>query len=424
MYIQRKVVEEILPWLGTNKIITLKGARRVGKTEVMRHLEQYLKKRGDHTVFFGVDQKRHLPIFSDPKMFVRFLKEQHGLHSGKKLYVFLDEFQYIRQAGVFLKSVYELGGDTLQLIIAASTTFKVTKNTEDFRDLRKVFYLHRLSFQEYLGLRSELSYPQRFTLDDEKSITDFYTLYRQNIEEYVGEYLSWGGYPEIIQERNTEKKEEIFGDIIHHYVEKDISSFLRVENVEAYIQLMEILSHEIGNLLNHQDLSTRLNIHKKTLSKYLDIIHGTFTFSFLPPYFTDTKRELAKMNKVYSQDTGIVSYFLQQLPREPSSIVPNPARIKNFIFTELRKLDYNNNIFFYRTIAKAEIDFVICKDKEVIPIKVKFGKKKQKVPVVMKNFMESYGSIVKRGIVITQDELRFEKDCVFVPFTLFPFLNI
>lgn len=421
--IQREIIEEILPWLGTHKIIMLKGARRVGKTIVLQYLEKLLKDRGDRTMFISAEQKRHLPIFSDPKLFLRFLKEQYGLGHGTRLYVFIDEFQYIKQSGVFLKELYEVGGNDLELIVAASTTFKVAKNTEDFKDIRKVFYVRRLSFGEYVANTSELTYTQRFNLTEEQKIQDFYSLYRHDIEQNLNDYMYWGGYPEVIEEKNSEKKMAILDDIIHNHIEKDISSFLRVENVGAYIQLMGLLSGEVGNLLNHQDISTRLDIHKKTLGKYLDIIHGTFSFSFIPPYFTNTKKELAKMNKVYAQDAGIVSYFLQQTSPAQAAY-PSMSRVRNFIFTELRKHGHEQNIFFYRTIAKAEIDFVLCKDKEVIPIKIKFGKKKQKVPVVVKNFMEMYQDVAKRALIITQDELRFEKDCVFVPVALFPFLNL
>ncbi|OGH66525.1 MAG: hypothetical protein A3B90_00785 [Candidatus Magasanikbacteria bacterium RIFCSPHIGHO2_02_FULL_41_13] len=424
MALYRKTIEDILPWLGTNQIIIIKGPRRVGKSVLLHQLEDILKERGDKTLFFSVEQKRHLPIFSDPKLFIKFLKEQYHLGTHQKLYIFLDEFQYIKQAGLFLKHVHELWGNTLQFIIAASTTFKVTKNIEHLEKLRKVFYLGSLSFQEYLNQKSSFSYTQKFAFSDEHGIKEFYDLYRHDLEEHVNEYLSWGGYPEIILEQDPEKKNEIFGDIIHHHIEKDISSFLRIENVTSYIQLMEILSQSIAHRLNHQDISSRLELHKKTLTKYLDIINGTFTFSFIPPYFTDTKKELAKMNKVYARDMGLISYFLQQTPRESISLIPNIFRIKNFIFTELQKHHHTSNLYFYRTIAKAEIDFILCQDKKLIPIKVKFGKKKQKLPVVMKNFLKTYEHMAHKGIVITQDELRFEKNCVFIPFTLFPFIDI
>lgn len=422
--IHRGVIDQIIPWLGTNKVVILNGARRAGKTVALEYLSNYLKERGDSTFFISAEQKRHLPMFNDPKLFLRFLKEQYGLGDGKKLFVIIDEFQYIRQAGHFFKAIYNAAGDTLQLILAASTTFKVARSTEDLQAIRKMFYVRRLSFEEYMQENSDIKYRDRFALHEEKKIAEFYSLYKEDLEASLSDYLYWGGYPEVVLEKNNDRRFALLDDIIHGHIEKDISSFLRVENVDAYIQLMEVLSSEVGNLLNRQDFSTRLNIHKKTLGKYLEIIDGTFTFSFIPPYFTDTKKELAKMNKIYAQDPGIVSYFLRQTPPEQPGYFPHMSRVKNFVFTELRKHGFKHNIFFYRTIAKAEIDFVLCKDKEVIPIKIKFGKKKQKVPVVVKNFMKTYSDTVHRAIVITQDELRFEKKCLFIPLTVLPFLDL
>lgn len=419
---QRSLTEKILPWLGTNKIINIKGARRVGKTVLLHHLEQTLKDRGESTLYISVEQRRHLPIFGDPKKFVHFLREQYPAAGGKKLYLFLDDLQYIKDPIHFLKTVDEMTAERCQLIVAASTTFPVTKEQESFDNKRKKFFLHHLSFREYISFRSGQPYDKKFSVFDKEELEDFYAEKKEEIEAHLGDFLCWGGYPEIAVEPDEEKKFDMLGDIIHRHIEKDIASSLRVENVDAYIQLMAVLSSEVGNLLNHQDISTRLDIHKKTLSKYLDIIRNTFTFSFVSPYFTNTKKELAKMCKVYVEDIGIMSYFLHQSPRDRLAFFANMPRIKNFIFSELRKTEHNNKLFFYRTIAKAEIDFVICGEEDIIPVKVKFGRDKQKVPVVMKNFMSAYKPLVKKAIVITRDELRYEDNCVFLPISLLPFV--
>ena len=91
---------------------------------------------------------------------------------------------------------------------------------------------------------------------------------------------------------------------------------------------------------------------------------------------------------------------------------------------ELQKHGFEKNLFFYRTIAKAEIDFVLCRGEQLFPIKVKFGKKDQPVPVVVKNFMKTYSHLTQKAIILTQDELRFEGDCIFIPVSLFPFLKL
>ena len=51
--IPRSVVEDIKPWLGTNKILILKGARRCGKTEVLHTLQKYMDDRGENTMLMS-----------------------------------------------------------------------------------------------------------------------------------------------------------------------------------------------------------------------------------------------------------------------------------------------------------------------------------------------------------------------------------
>lgn len=424
--IKRIITEEILTHIGSDQTIVIQGARHVGTTELLLHIEQVLKDRHEATVFINLEQNRHDATFRDPKLLIRFLREQCGLGGGKKIYLFLNEIHFIKHPDNFLKEVYDLSGGGLQMIVAGSVSINNIHMKKDFTELadkKVMFNLRHLSFREYLKAKSDFSYQEKFRLMEAKNLQDFYTTHKDDLKEHFKNFIYWGGYPDVAEEPNSTKKYVLLGDIVHRYIEKDISSLLRLENVEAYIQLMEILSHEVGNLLNHHDLSTRLNIHKKTLDKYLDIISGTFTFEFVPPYFTNQKKELAKMRKVYAHDAGIVSYFHHQMVREPLSFFPNVARLKNFLYTELRKMDYNKKLFFYRTIAKAEIDFVINAETEIMPIKIKLGKKVKRVPVVMKNFVGLYENKVKKAIIVTEDDLHYDGLFVFVPIMLLPFID-
>ena len=58
-----------------------------------------------------------------------------------------------------------------------------------------------------------------------------------------------------------------------------------------------------------------------------------------------------------------------------------------------------------------------------MPVKLKLGKKKQRVPVVMKNFVEFYDKKVKKAIIVTEDELRHEGKYIFLPVMLLPFVD-
>ena len=89
MFVQRTLLADIQKWLDTEKILLIKGSRQVGKTTILKYLEQHLKKEHP-TLLFSIDLEIGNPLFKEPKLFIKFL-ESHTV-KGKRLYVFLDEF--------------------------------------------------------------------------------------------------------------------------------------------------------------------------------------------------------------------------------------------------------------------------------------------------------------------------------------------
>ena len=94
--------------------------------------------------------------------------------------------------------------------------------------------------------------------------------------------------------------------------------------------------------------------------------------------------------------------------------------IENFVFLNLR--ENFNNIFYYRTISKAEIDFIVRETGHIVPIEVKFSKK-PKVPVkTFSNFRNKYKN--KLSIIITKESFLIEKDIIYIPVLLLPFIDL
>jgi len=81
--------------------------------------------------------------------------------------------------------------------------------------------------------------------------------------------------------------------------------------------------------------------------------------------------------------------------------------IENIIYNKL-SFDYElDNIFFYRTISKSEIDFIVQKDDQILPIEVKFRNKIMNMPVSINNFSKLYDD-VKYKLLITKDDLKID----------------
>ena len=127
-------------------------------------------------------------------------------------------------------------------------------------------------------------------------MADFTSLYGFMLKTAYSEYLSLGGYPEPAL-----SPPEIRLEIL-----KDVAGYLRVENVSGFNNLVRVLGSQIGSLVNRSELSSTLRLNAETVNRYLDILEGTFMFRLLPPWFTNPRKEVSKMPKVYVGDFGIL----------------------------------------------------------------------------------------------------------------------
>lgn len=179
------------------------------------------------------------------------------------------------------------------------------------------------------------------------------------------------------------------------------------------------MSYQIGSLVNRNELTSTLGIHYRTLSKYLDVLIGTFIYAFVNPFYTNVRKELSKMPKVFLNDTGIYYYYNPQKSLTFDSIPGNI--VENYVYTTLTRRKAINSINFYRTIAKSEIDFIIKKWEKIIPIEVKF-RKAVKAPAVLNRFQKRFNT--EKPIVITKDLLLDSNEAYFIPVTLLDLIEL
>jgi uncharacterized protein len=419
MYIERDIITEIRNWFWKEKILILTGSRQVGKTTILKFLQKELEKEGK-TFFFSVDFEIANPIFKDSKLFVNLLKNE--IKENEKIVVFLDEFQYIKESGIFLKSCFDQLKHNVLFIVSGSSSLEISKNKEFLTGRKIEFKVNPLSFGEYVRFSSKYNYNNIFHLHEFSTLSDFYLSHKSDLEINIINYINWGGYPEI----NTSLKEDrisILKEIIGAYLQKDIAGFLNISNLEGYNNLIRILCSQTGNLVNVNELSNTLRMNIETINKYLSALEGTYVFNFLSPYFTNIRKEISKMRKVYISDLGIRRVILGNSIADTLNHFTG-AEIENFIFTTLNN---NSNIFrinYHRTISKSEIDFILIIEGEIIPVEVKYTANYNKIPTAIRNFNENYGDKVKKSVIITKDYIGKEKEIYFIPFCLLPFIQL
>lgn len=419
MIVKRAIFDEILQWLNPDKIIVIKGARQVGKTTLLLFLKEHLLASGKRAVYISADDLMYKNVFDSPSRFFQYLKFEHHLEDGA--FIFIDEFQYIKDAGLFVKVLYDTAkreGKNFTFIVSGSSSLEISKNKEFLTGRKVEFTLYPFSYKEILARSNEQRFNVNFNIHtDFNDIVDFYQIYKSELEGEFVHFLRWGGYPEVYLTTDTQKKRIILKDIITSYLEKDIAGFLRIANISAFNNLIKVLTAQIGNLVNKNELSGSLGLNYKTVEHYLDVLKGTYVFSYVPPYFTNTRKELTQMPKVFIHDPGVYYYYYGM---EIGFDTIEGKVIENSVFN-MFNMTHPGDIYFYRTKDKAEIDFVVKSDRQLLPIEVKF-RKSITTPTALKTFMSQYN--VGKALIITKDFIEKKEGIFCIPVVMLPFCEL
>ena len=420
--IKREIIPSILHWIDKEKILILKGARQVGKTTILKQLITNIKDKNAtaEIAYLRADDKKNSQILASTATLEEYLKRMHGFPE-KFVYLFIDEFQTIENAGLFLKNIFDAHREKLQIIVSGSSSLEITKNTEFLTGRSISFDINRITFREYFNYenKSEISPMPLSNFDD---IEIFNRTFSEKINLHFKEYLAFGGYPEVITTLEHKDKEIILESIVKTYIEKDIAGFLKIENIAGFNNLVRILSSQIGNLVNLSEIPNTANLARNTTEKYLAVLVGTYVFNIVTPFYRNVRSELSKMPKVYALDIGIRNYFTRTLSSDNRL---NGSVVENFVYLHLLEQYKKDYVHFYRTIGGAEIDFILeGVENKLTVAEVKY-RQKVKIPVAINNFLERYPENISRKIIFTKDILEKKSNgTIFLPVSLFPFMDI
>ena len=147
-------------------------------------------------------------------------------------------------------------------------------------------------------------------------------MYSEELKYQFTEYLKFGGYPEVATTKKIDHKKIIIKELIATYIQKDISGFQKIENISGFNNLLKILINQSGNIVKKNELSNTLGLNYETINKYIDILKGTYVIDLVPPYFSNIRKEVSKMPKVYSLDFGFNRVLNNYNPITSYDLIP------------------------------------------------------------------------------------------------------
>lgn len=380
MLYPRKILQKLKKWLPEKEIIILNGARQVGKTSILMLLKEELLKNGilENVIFYlNLEEIKILEdLNKDPENLLKYIVKK-----DEKNYFFLDEIQYLDNPSNFLKHLYDKYFDKIKIIATGSSSLELKAKFQDSLAGRKVsFLINPLNFEEFLIFKN---FPFIDYLKKKELPADI----KSGFDEGLKEYLLYGGMPAVVLQNDKTLKQKLLEEYVNTYINKDIRMIGRIDNISDFNALIKILSSQIGNLLNISELSNTLNVSRRDIKKYLDLLEFTFVLNKIFPFRNNIRAQIIKMPKVYFFDLGlrnaILGNFLELPNRQDSG-----ALFENFIFMELKSRE-KDKVYFYRTAAQTEIDFIIEDAGHFVLLEVKYKKLDKPIDTrVLENFTE------------------------------------
>ena len=379
--IQRNIYKKIKDHLQAKEITVIIGPRQIGKTTLMNLLKIELEAAGESTLFFNLDYEADSTYFQTQQNFLAKLELELGKGKG---YVFIDEIQRKENAGLFLKGLYDRGLPYKFIISGSGSLELKEKIQESLAGRKRLFEVLPVSFEEFLHYKTEYAYTAK--------LKEYLEIEVEGLKLFLDEYLNFGGYPRIITEAKLGEKRLIMDEIFRSYVERDIVYLLNIDRPDAFTNLVKILSSQAGQMINYTKISAQLNIALQTVKKYIWYLQKTFIIRSAMPFFRNFKKEITKSPFIYFNDLGMRNYALGVFGNEKISAHLG-FLFQNFIFNLLYEMiiQQGGNLHFWRTTDKAEVDVVIDRAGQVLPVEIKFMNLKQKtVKRSLRSFIDKY----------------------------------
>jgi uncharacterized protein len=325
--IKRTIQQAIETFLDKGKIIIVYGARRTGKTTLMK---QILEERPDGR-YINCDLLQYKSALetTNSELLKNFI--------GSSRLLILDEAQQILKIGQVLKIISD-EFPAVQVIATGSSSFDLSgKLAEPLTGRSRVFQLFPLSLEE---LQQNYNHIE--------------------INAMLPNILRFGLYPEVFNLSETEAVEEL-QNIASNYLYKDILQLETVKRPDLVHRLLKALALQTGKECTYNELSQLLGENIHTVKKYIEILELSFVIFRLYSFSRNLRKEIAKGVKIFFIDPGIRNALIMNFS-QPDHRIDTGSLWENFCMVERMKVLKNNrhfrNLYFWRTYDQQEIDLI------------------------------------------------------------------
>lgn len=357
--ISRFIENQILKSLKPGVVLALLGARRTGKTILLNKIKGLMP---DKKILLVQGENLDVSDILSSQRLITLKKFVEGYE-----YLFIDEAQEIPNIGVNLKLLVD-NVPNISIFITGSSSFDL-KNKIGEPLVGRGIFLHLYTLSQ-LELKETEDYLQT--------------------KEGLENKLIYGLYPQAFTATSMAEKRRQLESIRDGYLLKDILKADNLKDSHFVFNLLRMIAFQIGKDVSYSEMAGNLNVHMKTVKRYLELLEKTFVLFSLNGFSRNLRKEYTKTPRYFFWDNGIRNVLISNF--NPIHLRDDIGQLwENYCIAErIKKIRYQSipaNNYFWRTYDQKEIDFIEEREGKLSGYEMKWKEDRVKPP---KDFLSTY----------------------------------
>lgn len=340
--ILRGIYTELENHLKKKQVTVILGMRRVGKSTAVKYL--LTKVKHSNKIYLDCEKIELQTLFNTPSYdtIINAL-ELYGISFEEPAVIALDEIQLIKNLPSFIKYVYDTY--RVKFIVTGSSSYYLKNQfTESLAGRKLIYEMYLLSFDEFiLFKKSKISTIAKY------SRADYDPAWYNKTKNLYSEYLKYGGFPEVVLQKNTKDKTDLLWDIINSYIDMDVKLLSDYSLSKDLFTLVKLLAARVGSKLDFTKLSNVSGIDRRKISDYIYLFENTYFLHLIKPFTKNIDKEISQQPKIYFADNGLLHIL-------GGESISSGQVFENAVAVQLKNL-YTLN--YYQKKNGQEIDFIL-----------------------------------------------------------------
>ena len=328
--IRKQYLKEVDSVLGVPVIKVITGMRRVGKSTLLKQIQEMLIEKGvssQHIISIDFEWLE-FEEQKDYKKLNQYIEEE--IRNKEKYYVFLDEIQEVDGFEKVVNSLHSKG--TCEIFITGSNSTLLSGELATY-----------LTGRYYMIEVMPLSFHEIF----QESISK---------EDAFMDYVRMGGLPGRLQFQTETTEKNYISDMYQAILLRDIVKRNNIRDVELFQRFMLFLIQNVGQIFSAGRITDFLKnegrkLSRETIYNYIEAAKNAYLIHGVPRYNIKGKDVLKTNEKYFVNDLGFRSLYFNNEKDIGQAL-------ENIVYLELRRRGYEIQVGKFED---KEVDFVIQK---------------------------------------------------------------